>query len=60
VVKINNKRKIKYYLKDYDSGNSSQKSAAKSSALRQDDSSKSDLFLPWVLMGLFWDICGKK
>jgi len=29
VVKINNKRKLKYYLKDYDSGNSSQKSAAK-------------------------------
>jgi hypothetical protein len=29
VVKINNKRKLKYYLKDYDSGKSSQKSAAK-------------------------------
>ncbi len=30
VVKINNKRKLKYYLKDYESGNISQKSAAKS------------------------------
>ncbi|MGZ8538903.1 MAG: DDE-type integrase/transposase/recombinase [Flavisolibacter sp.] len=29
MVKINNKRKLKYYLKDYDSGKSSQKSAAK-------------------------------
>jgi hypothetical protein len=29
VVKINNKRKLKYYLNDYDSGNISQKAAAK-------------------------------
>jgi hypothetical protein len=29
VVKINNKRKLKYYLKDYESGNPSQKLAAK-------------------------------
>jgi hypothetical protein len=29
VVKINNKRKLRYYLNDYDSGNSSQKSTAK-------------------------------
>ncbi len=29
MVKINNKRKLKYYLKDYDSGNISQKLAVK-------------------------------
>src|SRR5659263_107511 len=34
VVKINNKRKLKYYLKDYDSGKSSQKSAAKALGIK--------------------------